>query len=79
MNVIHGDLKANNVLLTSHFVTKARRFGAARLYDSTGMMIKDPGNKYYYPAPEASGEDYGPKVDVFSFGCLLIEMLEDID
>ena len=76
--VIHRDLTANNVLLTSSLIAKITDMGNSRIIDMRqGQMARTlsrlPGTLVYMP-PEALNEThrYGPSLDVFSFGHLVL-------
>ncbi|KAI9034299.1 kinase-like domain-containing protein [Hyaloraphidium curvatum] len=80
MNVIHRDIKGANVLVTPA--------GTAKISDF-GISLDRPGGKGVYStiartelkgtcffmAPEATKKHYSAKVDIWSFGCLVLEML----
>ncbi len=76
-DVIHGDLKPENVLLTATGTVKLVDFGLAhilgeRRLESTGTVAGTP----YYMAPEViRGEGTSPASDVWSLGVLLYRML----
>jgi len=70
-NIVHGDLTAKNILLTKDLHAKIGDFGMA---EEVGKhMTCVPGNPAHMP-PEAflSKPDYTTKLDVFSFGCVII-------
>jgi serine/threonine protein kinase len=76
--VIHRDLTARNVLLTSSLVAKISDLGSSRIVDmSPGQMARTlssmPGTLVYMP-PEALDDrhHYGPALDIFSFGHLAL-------
>ena len=75
--IIHRDLSANNVLLTTDLRAKIADLGVAKLLDiQTQVAIsqtKAPGSLHYMP-PEALEEvpDYNLKLDIFSFGHLTL-------
>ena len=76
--VIHRDLTAKNVLLTSSLVAKITDMGNSRIFDMTpgqmaSTMSKLPGTLVYMP-PEALDDDhkYGTSLDIFSFGHLAL-------
>ena len=76
--VIHRDLTASNVLLTSSLVAKISDMGNSRIIDMRGgqmarTLSKLPGTLVYMP-PEALDDThrYGPSLDVFSFGHLAL-------
>ena len=76
--VIHRDLTAKNVLLTSSLVAKITDMGNSRIIDTRpGQMAKTlttlPGTLVYMP-PEALDDRsrYGPALDIFSFGHLAL-------
>ena len=73
--IIHCDLTGNNILLTESFTAKIADFGQAIIYDQEydkGLPTA-PGNEAHMP-PEAfkPNPDYSTKLDVFSFGCVII-------
>ena len=81
--VIHRDLTTNNVLLTSSLVAKITDMGNSRIADMTGQLVKTftrlPGTLVYMP-PEALNEThrYGPSLDIFSFGHLILYTITQV-
>ena len=76
--IIHRDLTATNVLLTSYLVAKVSDVGNSKILElepdqHARTMTKQPGTPIYM-APEAMSERhrYGTPLDIFSFGCLAL-------
>ncbi len=79
--IVHRDLTARNVLLTSSLTAKITDMGNSRILDLrparlAQTMSKLPGTLVYMP-PEALTEThrYGPSLDMFSFGHLALYVL----
>ncbi len=79
-DVVHRDIKPDNVFVLPDGRVKVADFGIARLAsDSTmtqiGQVIGTPG----YMSPEqVNGETVGPTSDIFSVGVLLYELLTGV-
>lgn len=83
--VVHRDVKPHNIMLTSSNQAKVLDFGLATLaaplhHDTrTATLVTEPGaisGTAPYMSPEQiRGERLDPRTDVFSFGCVLYEMI----
>ncbi|KAF8022645.1 hypothetical protein BT93_F0227 [Corymbia citriodora subsp. variegata] len=74
-NIIHRDLKTANLLMEENEVVKITDFGVARVQTQSGVMTAETGT-YRWMAPEViEHRPYDHKVDVFSFGVVLWELL----
>ncbi|MCI0616869.1 protein kinase, partial [bacterium] len=75
-NVIHQDLKATNIILTSELHVKITDFGIAGLDEIAAAQTKKLLSIPYYIAPEqALGEKVTPSSDLFSLGVVLYQIL----
>ena len=76
--IVHRDLSPNNVLVTSHLEAKVTDLGLAKgvLLENADKLTKEPGTRDFMP-PEAFDEkpEYGPPLDVFSFGGVSCHLL----
>lgn len=75
-NVAHRDLKSGNILINPNGVAKLTDFGSSRKFgeldDGISKSIK---GSPYWVAPEViRKEGHGLSADIWSFGCVLIEM-----
>ena len=82
--VVHRDLSARNVLLTSSLVAKISDLGNARIVNlQPGQLARTltrvPGTHAYMP-PESFDQhsQYGPRLDIFSFGHLTLFTLTQV-
>ncbi len=75
--IVHRDLSANNVLLSTNMTAKISDLGVARILNLTPLqvsrMTETPGTPAYMP-PEVmvANPHYDTSVDVFSFGIMMI-------
>ena len=80
--IVHRDLSANNVLLTSNMNAKLSDLGVAKILNLTPARMtqmtqtKAPGTPCYMP-PEAlmAKPKYTSKIDIYSYGVLIIHTL----
>ncbi|XP_011406707.1 PREDICTED: PTI1-like tyrosine-protein kinase 1 [Amphimedon queenslandica] len=76
--IIHHNIKASNVLVTVDYKAKITDLSMSKLGDALKEHNYNtfPGNPYLMP-PEAFVHNpvYSEKLDVFSFGCLILHML----
>ena len=72
-NIIHCDLTGNNILLVNNTNARIADFGQAVTYNpnSNDKLPTNPGNVHHMP-PEALQHQYSTKLDIFSFGCVII-------
>ena len=77
-NIIHRDIKPNNILLNDSCDLKICDFGFAReVQDDDNMDITEYVVTRYYRAPEImlNSRKYGSEVDIWSVGCTFFELL----
>uniref|UniRef100_A0A8C6PV76 LIM domain kinase 1 n=1 Tax=Nothobranchius furzeri TaxID=105023 RepID=A0A8C6PV76_NOTFU len=84
MNIIHRDLNSHNCLVREDNTVVVADFGLARLMGKLSAGLKKPdrrkrytvvGNPYWMAPEMIHGKSYDERVDIFSFGIMLCEII----
>lgn len=77
-DLIHRDVKPQNILITKNGLVKLTDFGIAKFagnYTKTFDGKEAVGSVYYISPEQAQGEEVDSKADIYSVGAMLYEML----
>ncbi|MFX0108367.1 MAG: FlgO family outer membrane protein, partial [Candidatus Hodarchaeota archaeon] len=75
--IVHRDVKSDNVMLTDEGVVKIMDFGLAKLKGATKLTKTGTtmGTLQYMSPEQAQGTEVDQRADIFSFGVILYEMI----
>ncbi|NLK20957.1 MAG: Stk1 family PASTA domain-containing Ser/Thr kinase [Epulopiscium sp.] len=75
-NIIHRDIKPQNILITDEGVLKVADFGIARTLDSSTVVTtgKAIGSVHYFSPEQARGGYVDKNSDIYSLGIVMYEM-----
>lgn len=75
LNIVHRDIKPDNIFVSSNGQFKLGDFGVARTIEKTAAGLSRKGT-YSYMAPEIyNGNEYGFEADIYSLGIVLYKLL----
>lgn len=78
--VLHRDLKADNILVQNDGTCKISDFAISKHADNEGLVYTALQGSLFWMAPEVINtkqQGYTTKVDIWSLGCLILEMWTD--
>ena len=74
-DLIHRDLKPDNLFLNADLTIKISDFGLSRKFQNIYDYVRTKVITMQYIAPELlNGQEYNNKVDVWSLGCIIYEL-----
>ncbi|MGH4118610.1 Stk1 family PASTA domain-containing Ser/Thr kinase [Clostridium sp.] len=76
-NIIHRDIKPDNILITEDNIVKVADFGIAKVADSRTVTNSNKiiGTAHYFSPEQAKGNFVDGRTDIYSLGILMYEMI----
>jgi len=75
-NILHRDIKTQNIFITASEVLKIGDFGISREVNSqTAKIMTSCGTPYFMPPEVIQGKPYDNKADIWALGIILYELI----
>lgn len=76
-NIIHRDIKPDNILITDDNIAKLADFGIAKITDSATLTYPNNiiGSVHYFSPEQAKGRLVDHRADIYSLGIVMYEMI----
>jgi len=74
-NIIHRDLKPANIFIDDSYKIKIGDFGVSKILEPNNFYASSIAGNFQYQALEILKGKYNNKVDIYSLGCIIYELL----